>query len=284
MVHTVPCVGFVVTEKDKPGRLRAGKEDVRQGPGKGSKGGLFLSWCRHRQGPSCRDRYIQRFKMILGTPWLTPPTCPSISITLSLGPLPHTTEYVRPIVERNKAGLLEQGLSDPNKIFRLLKTLQPGEAVNLPDGTLLRAEEVMEAAKQGRKIVICGDTSDASGIAALAQDCDVLVHEATNAFLLPFDKGTYMDVERFARAHGHSTPQMAGHFAHRVRAKRLIMTHFSPRYKGDLSPESLAIMKRLEDMARKTSKLRADRVLAAHDLMLVPIPSPHKMAEVGADD
>ncbi|EWM24862.1 hypothetical protein Naga_100381g5 [Nannochloropsis gaditana] len=216
MVHTVPCVGFVVTEKDKPGRLRA--------------------------------------------------------------------EYVRPIVERNKAGLLEQGLSDPNKIFRLLKTLQPGEAVNLPDGTLLRAEEVMEAAKQGRKIVICGDTSDASGIAALAQDCDVLVHEATNAFLLPFDKGTYMDVERFARAHGHSTPQMAGHFAHRVRAKRLIMTHFSPRYKGDLSPESLAIMKRLEDMARKTSKLRADRVLAAHDLMLVPIPSPHKMAEVGADD
>jgi ribonuclease Z len=187
-------------------------------------------------------------------------------------------------VERNKAGLLKRGLSDPNKIFRLLKTLQPGEAVNLPDGTLLRAEEVMEAAKQGRKIVICGDTSDASGIAALAQDCDVLVHEATNAFLLPFDKGTYMDVERFARAHGHSTPQMAGHFAHRVRAKRLIMTHFSPRYKGDLSPESLAIMKRLEDMARKTSKLRADRVLAAHDLMLVPIPSPQKMAEVGADD
>ena len=25
MVHTVPCVGFVITEKDKPGRLRAGK-------------------------------------------------------------------------------------------------------------------------------------------------------------------------------------------------------------------------------------------------------------------
>jgi hypothetical protein len=24
MVHTVPCVGFVITEKDKPGRLRAG--------------------------------------------------------------------------------------------------------------------------------------------------------------------------------------------------------------------------------------------------------------------
>lgn len=29
-----------------------------------------------------------------------------------------------------------------------------------------------------------------------------------------------MDVERFARAHGHSTPQMAGHFAKRVRACR----------------------------------------------------------------
>ena len=172
--------------------------------------------------------------------------------------------------------------------------------------------------KQGRKVVICGDTSDASGIAELARDCDILVHEATNAFLLPFDKGTYMDVERFAKAHGHSTPQMAGHFAHRVGAKRLVMTHFSPRYakkkkreahspthrggggrrssstrpthppthpihryKGDLSPESLAIMKRLEDMARKTSRLQADQVLAAHDLMLVPVPSPHKVVAGG---
>lgn len=33
--------------------------------------------------------------------------------------------------------------------------------MNLPDGTLLRSEDVMDPPKQGRKIVICGDTSDA---------------------------------------------------------------------------------------------------------------------------
>ena len=33
------------------------------------------------------------------------------------------------------------------------------------------------------KVVVCGDTADASHNAPLAMDCDVLVHEATNAFL-----------------------------------------------------------------------------------------------------
>jgi hypothetical protein len=43
-------------------------------------------------------------------------------------------------------------------------------------------------------------------------------------------------------------------FKPQVGARRLVMTHFSPRYKGDLSPESLGIMKRLEDMARRVSE------------------------------
>ena len=38
-----------------------------------------------------------------------------------------------------------------------------------------------------------------------------------------------------------------------IGARRLVMTHFSPRYKGDLSPESLSIMRRLEEMARRVS-------------------------------
>lgn len=59
MVHTVPCVGFVVTERPKPGRLRA--------------------------------------------------------------------EHVAPIVARNRDALKAQGVADPNKIFRLLKSLRPGE-------------------------------------------------------------------------------------------------------------------------------------------------------------
>ena len=36
-------------------------------------------------------------------------------------------------------------------------------------------------------------------------------------------------MERDAIQHGHSTPQMAGAFAKRVNAERLVLTHFSPR-------------------------------------------------------
>lgn len=32
----------------------------------------------------------------------------------------------------------------------------------MPDGTVLKAEDVMEGAKPGRKVVVCGDTCDAS--------------------------------------------------------------------------------------------------------------------------
>lgn len=107
----------------------------------------------------------------------------------------------------------------------------------------------------------------------IALNADVLIHESTNAFLPPFDRGTYEDVYRFAVAHGHSTPQMAGEFAKRINARTLVLTHFSPRYKGDASPESRSIMKKLEDMARRASGMAGDRVIAAHDLMLVPVPS-----------
>jgi ribonuclease BN (tRNA processing enzyme) len=33
--------------------------------------------------------------------------------------------------------------------------------------------------------------------------------------------------------HGHSTPEVAGEFAKRIKARRLVLNHFSPRYKGD---------------------------------------------------
>ena len=46
-------------------------------------------------------------------------------------------------------------------------------------------------------------------ISGLAQDADVLVHEATNTFLPGVDKdGSVRAVTRDAKIHGHSTPFM----------------------------------------------------------------------------
>jgi ribonuclease Z len=105
-------------------------------------------------------------------------------------------------------------------------------------------------------------------------DADVVVHEATNSFLAGIDKDTDLQaVARDAIVHGHSTPYMAGQFAKRVKAKRLVMNHFSARYKGDLSVESLSIMSRLEAQAVKASGLDPSNVAAAWDFMVLPVRS-----------
>ena len=103
----------------------------------------------------------------------------------------------------------------------LLGQLKAGKDVTLADGRVVKSTDVVGAPIQGRKVVILGDTSDSRNMKPLAMDCDVLVHEATHEDRLR-DKA--IDC-------GHSTPAMAAQFAMEVRAKCLILTHFSARYK-----------------------------------------------------
>lgn len=90
----------------------------------------------------------------------------------------------------------------------------------LADGTLVRSTDVTFELTPARKLVVLGDTCDSSAALEAAADCDLLVHEAT------FDSGLHAKaIER-----KHSTAQMAGQFAAAIRAKRMILTHFSVRY------------------------------------------------------
>ena len=108
----------------------------------------------------------------------------------------------------------------------------------------------------------------------LGQNADIIVHEATNAYLEGMDVGSneYI-VTKDARIHGHSTPQIAGEFAKRINAKKLILSHFSSRYKGDESLESIAIMTRIEKQAIEASGFNVDEVIAAWDFMTTSVPS-----------
>jgi ribonuclease Z len=121
-----------------------------------------------------------------------------------------------------------------------------------------------------------GDTCSGEHIIPLSMNADMVIHEATNAWFREagadqkFD--TPQQLERDAFLHGHSTPQMAGRFARRVNARRLILTHFSPRYRGDDSDYSMKTMWQIENMARNASGLTGKNdVIAAWDQIAVPI-------------
>ena len=98
--------------------------------------------------------------------------------------------------------------------------LKRGDTVTLPDGRQIRGSDLCEAPEVGRKVVYCTDTVYCDSAVELAQDADVLIHEATFAH-----QDAQLAFERL-----HSTSTMAAQVALGAGVKQLIMTHFSPRY------------------------------------------------------
>lgn len=104
----------------------------------------------------------------------------------------------------------------------LWSRLQHGGKVKLADGRVVKPEQVVGAPRLGRKIVYSGDTRPTKSLTELAVNADLLIHEAT------FDD----ELLRRAQEDGHSTPSQAAATAKKASVKRLILTHFSPRYKN----------------------------------------------------
>lgn len=98
--------------------------------------------------------------------------------------------------------------------------LKRGEVVSLPDGRRVHGTDLCGPTEVGRKLAYCTDTVFCDTSIELAQDADVLIHEATFA---------HQDAE-LAYQRLHSTSTMAAQVALSAQVKRLIMTHFSPRY------------------------------------------------------
>lgn len=212
-------------------------------------------------------------------------------LSVKAAPLKHLVPCVGyAVVEKDKKGALQPDIAkaavernwealkklmyrkDPNKVYGVLKKLQPGEAYTFPDGTVIKSEDINGTPRKGRKVVILGDTCNADRMTDIAMDADVLVHEATNAFLSPWDKGTATQTERETIQHGHSTPEMAGRFAAHIGARKLVLNHFSSRYPGDASETSMNVMWQIENKARRTSGLHdPNGVIAAWDFMVLPI-------------
>lgn len=100
------------------------------------------------------------------------------------------------------------------------RDLKEGRTVTLEDGRIIHGEDYLETIRKGKKIAILGDTIPCQASIDLAQDVDLLIHEATQEQAL----------EEKALERGHSTTVHAATIAKQAHARRLIITHISPRY------------------------------------------------------
>jgi len=141
----------------------------------------------------------------------------------------------------------ELGVADARDYGRL----QRGEAVAV-NGTEVRPEQVMGEPRQGRKLVITGDTAPCEMTRVAAHAAQLLVHDGTFA------------VEEAGRAAdtGHSTARDAAELARDAEVSMLAIVHVSSRYN---------VSKVLEE-ARQVFP----GTVAPRDFDLIEIPFPER--------
>jgi ribonuclease Z len=126
------------------------------------------------------------------------------------------------VEERERSGRFDaeraQSLGIP--FGPLYGKLKRGESITLADGRVVDGRDLCGASEAGRSVVYCTDTIFCESAIALAEGADLLIHEATFAEA----------DEHLARQSLHSTTTMAARVAHEAQVKRLVLTHFSPRY------------------------------------------------------
>ncbi|KAK3856228.1 hypothetical protein Pcinc_037433 [Petrolisthes cinctipes] len=170
------------------------------------------------------------------------------------------------LIEKDRPGTLDSTklTSLGVKLGPMCGELKAGRSVVTDSGRTVRPEEVLGPSIPGRTLVILGDTSDASPLAHLVSECDVLVHEATHGDALAEKAVLY----------GHSTPLRAVAFAQQIQAKTLLLNHFSQRYhpadsQGHSKEESVEL---LADEGRQAASGSGLNVMCADDMFVFDIP------------
>ena len=131
--------------------------------------------------------------------------------------------------------------------------LHAGEPVEADDGSVVKPDQVVGPPRPGRKFVYTADTRPREGTVTVAEDADLLVHDATFAD----------DMADRARDTAHSTGREAGSVAERAGARRLALVHISSRYAGDASP-----------ILREAQGVFGEECLLPDDGTLLDVPFP----------
>ncbi|MEH2127736.1 ribonuclease Z [Nostoc sp.] len=177
--------------------------------------------------------------------------------TVSCGNLHHRiTAFGYRVAEKDRTGRFDVEKAKALQIppGRVYGQLKRGETVTLADGRVIDGTQLCGPTEIGRKIAYCTDTIYCDGAVQLAHDADVLIHEATFA---------HQDADMaFQRL--HSTTTMAAQTALAAGARRLIMSHFSPRYAPGNTLELKDLLKEARAIFPRTDM--------AYDFMIHEVP------------
>ncbi len=164
----------------------------------------------------------------------------------------HAVEsYAYAFVEKPRPGKFypKKALGLGIAVGELWSKLQRGEEITLPNGKVVKPEDVMGPMRTGRKIIYTGDTKPFGSFAKFAEAADLVIHDCT------FDDS----LTEKADLDGHSTPSQAAGQAKAAGAKRLVLSHISARY-----PNAELLL----DQAKKVFP----NTLLAEDLMELELP------------
>lgn len=112
------------------------------------------------------------------------------------------------------------------------RDLVNGMTITLPDGRLVKPDQVLGPARPGTRLVHVGDTGRIDNLVEVCREADLLVIEAT-----------YLEEEgEMARDFSHLTARQAAELAVQADAKHLVLTHVSRRYRErDVLAEARAV-------------------------------------------
>ena len=111
--------------------------------------------------------------------------------------------------------------------------LQSGQVVQLEDGRIFEGREFCGKPRKGESFVYCTDTIFSDSAVNLSKNVDLLVHESTFS----------AQDEEMAYEKLHSTTIMAAKTALLSNAKKLVLTHLSPRYTSKSAVTPIDLLK-----------------------------------------
>jgi ribonuclease Z len=121
---------------------------------------------------------------------------------------------------------------------KLYKQLQSGMDIVI-NGSIVRSSDVVGPRRPGRKIGISGDTRPTEKLGKFFENCDLLIFESTYG-----EELRHKAIENF-----HATAAEAAKLANQSGARKLVLTHFSTRYRqsSQLLAEARLIHENVED-------------------------------------